>query len=347
MASASSSAPVTLVDSLNIKDATITSAKIVELTASKITSGSIKTGTITIGNASPVISIDGAYGIISTGNYVSGTSGWSINYDGSAEFNNIVLRTNIDIQSSTSSTANRIVLTNTGISAYKGSTRTFFADGSTGNVTITGNFTLDSVPGNSASGVKIESSTGKIFLYGGGGFSGYNPGQLYSTSSGDTFLYSPYYTGYTAAQIRLFLGPSRADTSVYLYGQVYTPDMYTGSGSAVYFSTSAGDVGHLYRATSSLRYKTTIQDLDLTTFDINNLRPVVYRDKKEYEKIGLDAKLVPGFIGEEMDQYPEIKSFIGYNGEGEVDYILYDRLAVIAIAKIQELDQRIKTLEQA
>lgn len=65
-------------------DATITSAKIANVSADKLTSGTIGVGQF-----------------IQSNNYASGSAGWRINADGSAEFNNIQSRGDINATSGT------------------------------------------------------------------------------------------------------------------------------------------------------------------------------------------------------------------------------------------------------
>ena len=73
-----------------IADATITDAKISDLSAGKITSGSIIGGEITVGG------IANTSGFIKSYNFSSGSAGWAINADGSAEFDAAVIRGTLD-----------------------------------------------------------------------------------------------------------------------------------------------------------------------------------------------------------------------------------------------------------
>ena len=73
-----------------IADATITDAKIQDLSADKITSGSIIGGEITVGG------VANTSGFIKSYNYSSGSAGWIINADGSAEFDAAVIRGTLD-----------------------------------------------------------------------------------------------------------------------------------------------------------------------------------------------------------------------------------------------------------
>jgi len=73
-----------------IADATITDAKITDLSAGKITSGSIIGGEITVGG------VANTSGFIKSYNYSSGSAGWIINANGSAEFDAAVIRGTLD-----------------------------------------------------------------------------------------------------------------------------------------------------------------------------------------------------------------------------------------------------------
>jgi len=76
------------VTAAKIQDATITSAKISELSANKISSGSI---------SSAVITLDGAAASIRSDNFISGSTGFRILGDGTAEFNDVDVRGEIHI----------------------------------------------------------------------------------------------------------------------------------------------------------------------------------------------------------------------------------------------------------
>jgi len=73
-----------------IADATITDAKIQDLSANKITSGSIIGGEITVGG------VANTSGFIKSYNFSSGSAGWIIRANGSAEFDAAVIRGTLD-----------------------------------------------------------------------------------------------------------------------------------------------------------------------------------------------------------------------------------------------------------
>lgn len=90
-----------------IADATITTAKISDLSADKITSGTITGGEITVGGVS------NTNGFIKSYNFSTGSAGWAINADGTAEFQNATIRGTLDAGDITSGTlsVNRLDLT--------------------------------------------------------------------------------------------------------------------------------------------------------------------------------------------------------------------------------------------
>jgi len=81
--------PGSSIDGVYIEDATITSAKISDLTFDKITAGT-NTASLTIGSG----------GYIKSENYVSGSSGFRITGLGSAEFNDVTVRGSLVVTSS-------------------------------------------------------------------------------------------------------------------------------------------------------------------------------------------------------------------------------------------------------
>ena len=91
-----------------IADATITTAKINDLSADKITSGTITGGEITVGGVS------NTSGFIKSYNYSTGSAGFSINSDGTAEFQNATIRGTLNASDITAGTLNVNALTSDG-----------------------------------------------------------------------------------------------------------------------------------------------------------------------------------------------------------------------------------------
>jgi len=111
--------------------------------------------------------------------------------------------------------------------------------------------------------------------------------------------------------------------------------------------------GNLARSTSSLRYKTDVQDIDYGMKALD-LRPRTWIDKGQYEENGNSAEglsRVAGFIAEELDELG-FTELVVYNDEGQPEAISYDRIAVAIIpvlkqqqALIESLTARIEALE--
>ena len=91
-----------------IGDAQITSAKVNDLSADKLTSGSIIGGEIIVGGVS------NTSGFIKSYNYSSGSAGWQISPDGSAEFQNATIRGTLNASDITAGTLNVNALTSDG-----------------------------------------------------------------------------------------------------------------------------------------------------------------------------------------------------------------------------------------
>jgi len=101
----------------------------------------------------------------------------------------------------------------------------------------------------------------------------------------------------------------------------------------------------LLRSTSSMIYKENIEDL--TTEEANkilNLRPITFSSKSSYDD---KNKRFFGLIAEEVDQIePKLVQYtIDSEGNKIPDGVQYDRLTVLLIAKVQELQKEIDILK--
>lgn len=105
-----------------IANATITSAKINDLSADKIVSGTITGGEIILGTSSNTT------GFIKSYNYSSGSAGWIINTDGSAEFANATVRGTLNASDITSGTLDASSISVTNLNADNISTGTLNVD---------------------------------------------------------------------------------------------------------------------------------------------------------------------------------------------------------------------------
>ena len=102
------------ITTLKVGDAQITDAKIDTLTASKITAGTISGKEIIIDTDSATDPSNPVLGTIRSSNYVTGTSGWVINSDGSAEFRDAEIRGTLNASDITTGTldANSVTISN-------------------------------------------------------------------------------------------------------------------------------------------------------------------------------------------------------------------------------------------
>jgi hypothetical protein len=119
---------------------------------------------------------------------------------------------------------------------------------------------------------------------------------------------------------------------------IFVPKAYvsTTASAANMFVTSSGQ---FIRSTSALKYKQEIRDLE--SIDVNKFRPVRYKSKSESDDQTLDHF---GIIADEVDQ-AGIKELVSYGAEGEVEGFQYERLTVVLLKTIQDLQKRIEILE--
>ena len=102
------------ITTLKVGDAQITDAKIDTLTASKITAGTISGKEIIVDTDSATDPSNPVLGKIRSSNYSTGSAGWIINSDGSAEFQNATIRGSLNASDMTTGTLNasNVAITN-------------------------------------------------------------------------------------------------------------------------------------------------------------------------------------------------------------------------------------------
>jgi hypothetical protein len=114
-----------------------------------------------------------------------------------------------------------------------------------------------------------------------------------------------------------------------------SPYNATTASSANLLVTSSGS---LSRATSALKYKQDVRNLE--NVDISIFRPVRYKSKCYLDNSTNDYI---GFIADEyVDHYPELVSF---GSEGQVEGFAYERMTAILCKAIQELSAQVTTLQ--
>jgi len=121
-------------------------------------------------------------------------------------------------------------------------------------------------------------------------------------------------------------------------GYFYCLQSYTGTTAAA-ANVNITSAGAFVRSTSALKYKQDIRDLE--SIDINKFRPVRYKSKCENDDQTKDHF---GIVADEVDQ-AGIKELVNYGAEGEIEGFQYERLTVVLLKTIQDLQKRIEILE--
>ncbi|XTZ13935.1 tail fiber domain-containing protein [Micromonospora echinospora] len=103
--------------------------------------------------------------------------------------------------------------------------------------------------------------------------------------------------------------------------------------------------GFIRRSTSSARYKTDIQDAapHLRLDRLRQLRPVLFRDREEVERLGDDAPHHYGLIAEEVAEIG-LTEFVAYDDQGHPDGVQYDRLVTGLLLLVRDLERQIEEL---
>jgi hypothetical protein len=94
--------------------------------------------------------------------------------------------------------------------------------------------------------------------------------------------------------------------------------------------------GSLYRTTSSLKYKTNVQDATHGLEDLLKLRSVTYKGKTEAD----GTKIYGGLIAEEVDA-AGLNEFVYYAEDGSPDALHYSNMVSLCVKAIQELNAKV------
>jgi hypothetical protein len=115
----------------------------------------------------------------------------------------------------------------------------------------------------------------------------------------------------------------------------------TGSAANVHVSST----GWMYRSTSSLRYKNTVNDAAHGLTELLALRSVTYKGNNDGDTV------FGGLIAEEVHD-AGLTEFVQYDDDGQPDALAYGNMVSLCIKAIQEqqatitaLEARITTLE--
>ena len=129
----------------------------------------------------------------------------------------------------------------------------------------------------------------------------------------------------------------RNDGAIATGSAAASPYNQTTASAANVFVTSAGV---LQRSTSSLKYKSDVQNAVHGLSDVMGLRPVTYKGLNDGDAV------FGGLIAEEVHA-AGLTEFVVYNDEGEPDALHYGPMVSLLIKAIQELEARLAKVEQA
>jgi hypothetical protein len=171
--------------------------------------------------------------------------------------------------------------------------------------------------------------------------------QIYSaTSDGSGIRFGGRASGTFTERMRidgsgyLLVGQTSAgvpSSSARIYsGQLFLDPNQTASNAAnTFFEASTGKI---WRSTSSIRYKTNVQDYAKGLAEVLKLRPVTYNSIN-----GNTDKLFAGFTAEDVDADGLIE-FVEYDSEKRPDSIAYSNMVALLTKAIQEQQAQIEQL---
>lgn len=146
--------------------------------------------------------------------------------------------------------------------------------------------------------------------------------------------FDTYITEASADQIEFITGGS-SRVKITSVGRVRMPDVYnvTGTGAALYIESD----GNLFRIVSARRYKDNICYDTVDANAVYQLRPISYTLKAKP-----DAPEQIGFLAEDVEKVE--RRLVLYNDEGTPESLHYDRITVLLVAAVQDLQQRLTAL---
>jgi hypothetical protein len=138
--------------------------------------------------------------------------------------------------------------------------------------------------------------------------------------------------------------------SIFMSGSIDCGGSITRTGLSGGGTTGASftNSGSLVRTTSSRRYKTDIQPLELNLTDLYGVEPKTFKRIEEVQEDPESARVYPGFIAEELAG-TSLDSFVFYSkdqdGNSRPEGIHYPELTTALLLAIKDLNARIEALE--
>jgi len=178
-------------------------------------------------------------------------------------------------------------------------------------------------------GIAVSTAVSQVWLSSNGVFNGTNWLYFNSASAGQYQIDGNAHKWFTApsgtsGNAISFTQAMTLDAS----GNLFCQGIYNNtSGSAANVFVASN--GLLQRSTSSLKYKTDIQDATHGLADVMRLRPVTYKGKNDGDKV------FSGLIAEEVHS-AGLTEFVQYADDGSPDALAYGNMVALLIKAIQE-----------
>lgn len=137
-------------------------------------------------------------------------------------------------------------------------------------------------------------------------------------------------------------GGATIGTSASLGGDVFIPNR-----TAVvsgYFGLWVNSDGRIGISSSAERYKQDISPRAYTLEQIETIAVVSYRLKTAVELLGDAARVEVGVIAEQLVK-AGLAEFVQFNADGTTETVAYERLALVALAGVQVLAGRMRSIE--
>lgn len=172
------------------------------------------------------------------------------------------------------------------------------------------------------------------------------------TDSGDKFVTAGFDLPFTPVQqvwlageeVQLRSGPS----SIFLVPDNNAVVMQlantTGSANMLVTGTSTGDLGQVFRISSSAADKVDVEDLTVDTSKVLRLRPRTWRDRGEVEQHPDTDRWYVGLVAEEVDE-TGLHEFVDYDQNAQPASVAYDRLAIALLKVVQDQQTRLDALD--
>jgi hypothetical protein len=168
-----------------------------------------------------------------------------------------------------------------------------------------------------------------------------------ATAKPTTNFYGLYVKSSTTASSdwAFYVDNSAANTILRLRNDGYlnSPSTYNNTTAAA-ANMYIDSAGYIYRSTSSLKYKTDIQNATHGLTDLMKLRSVTYKQKTEDAENGVPPIVFGGLIAEEVHD-AGLTEFVQYADDGSPDALAYGNMVSLCIKAIQEQQAIITQLQ--